>query len=188
MTSKKWIKRLLENCSLSKNAKFYIEHLAEEWLRYKDKIKEVDGLIKLQATEDIEVEMVYRSAPGIGPTAARLLANELGDMSQFSSERSLFSYTGLTPSEYSSGEHRRQGHISRQGKSQLRRMLVQCAWITIRQDQVLNEIYSRISSRAGAKRAIIAVARRLIGRIRSCFNGKCMYRSYTKPEKEKIVA
>ena len=188
LVSEKWIKRLLESCSLSKNARFYLEHLAEEWLRYRDKINEINELIKSQAIEDSEIEAVYRSAPGIGPTAARLLANELGDMSQFSSERSLFSYTGLTPSEYSSGEHRRQGHISRQGKSQLRRMLVQCAWVAIRLDQNLNEIYTRISNRAGAKRAIVAIARRLVGRVKACFNKQCQYHFYSIPKKEKVAA
>jgi len=37
-------------------------------------------------------------------------------MSQIASEGKLSSYTGLTPGEYSSGEHVRKGHISRQGK------------------------------------------------------------------------
>ena len=50
-----------------------------------------------------ELETVYRSAPGIGEVVARTLATELGDMSRFANERALFSYTGLTPSEYSSG-------------------------------------------------------------------------------------
>lgn len=96
-------------------------------------------------------------------------------MSQFASERALFSYTGLTPSEYSSGEHRRQGHISRQGKPILRKILIQCSWVAIRYDSSLREIYERIAKRAGGKRAIVAVARRLVGRIRACFRTKQVY-------------
>lgn len=47
-----------------------------------------------QAKEEGALEMLYRSVPGIGPIAARTLANELGDMSQFGNERQLFCYTG----------------------------------------------------------------------------------------------
>lgn len=187
IVSAKWIKWLLINNSLSTNARYCLQYLSDEWSRHTEKIKEIERLISIQATKDSGIELVYRSAPGIGPAAARLLANELGDMSQFSSERALSSYTGLTPCEYSSGEHRRQGNISRQGKPQIRRILVQCAWVAIRHDQELAEVYLRISRKAGGKRAIIAVARRLIGRIRSCFKNQCLYRAFTKPLKKEAA-
>jgi transposase len=163
-----WIKKIREK-EIKPGLKYVIEALVEEWESLNQKIKELDKLLAKQAIEDHEVEKVYTSVKGIGKTAARILANELGDMSQFSSEGGLFSYTGLTPSEYSSGEHTRRGHISRQGKPILRSILVQCSWVAIRYNPGLREIFERISKRAGAKRAIVAIARRLIGRIRACF-------------------
>ena len=96
-------------------------------------------------------------------------------MSHFSSERDLFSFTGLTPREHSSGEHTRKGHISRQGKPILRKTLVQCSWVAISYDKSLKEIYERIKRRAGGKRAIIAVARRLVGRLRACLQKSELY-------------
>jgi transposase len=141
-----------------------------------EKIKEIDKQLLEQAKQDERLETVYISAPGVGRLTARILANELGDMSQFSNERKLFSYVGLTPSEYSSGEHIRHGHISRQGKPLLRRVLVQAAWVAIRKDCHLLQIYEKIAQKRGGKRAIVAVARRLIGHIRSCFNSKQLYR------------
>lgn len=87
--------------------------------------------------------MIYRSVPGIGPISARVLANELGDMSQFSNERQLFSYLGLTPTEHSSGEHVRQGHITRQGKPILRKILTQVAWKAIYLDDSLRKVHER---------------------------------------------
>jgi hypothetical protein len=53
--------------------------------------------------------------------------------------------------------------------------LTQAAWRAIRKDPSLNDIFERIGGRAGGKRAIIAVARRLIGRIRSCVKNKQYY-------------
>jgi transposase len=104
-----------------------------------------------------------------------VLANELGDLQQFKNERQLFSYIGFTPSEHSSGEHTRQGHITKQGKPIVRKILVQAAWVAIRHDKELQAIYERIAAKSGAKRAIVAVARRLIGRIRACFRTGELY-------------
>ena len=72
------------------------------WQTLDAEIKTLEGDLQHQAQQDL-YEVTYRSAPGIGPLTSRILANELGDMSQFANERQLFSYTGLTPSEHSSG-------------------------------------------------------------------------------------
>ncbi|MEM7175091.1 MAG: IS110 family transposase [Chlamydiota bacterium] len=171
--SAKWIERILA-MPLGPELRYHIEALIEQWNQLQNKLKEIDKRLKENAKAD-KKEAIYRSVKGIGPTASRVLSNELGNMSRFSSERDLFSYTGLTPSEHSSGEHRRQGHISRQGKPILRKILVQCSWIAIRYDKNLAEIYQKIAYRAGAKRAIVAIARRLIGRLRACFKKNELY-------------
>jgi transposase len=169
-----WIKSILAHEHLH-GLRVCLEMLSEQWHSYTEQIKKIDKELKEQAEVDELKETVYRSAKGIGPTAARILSNELGDMSQFNSERALFCYTGFTPSEYSSGDHIRRGHISRQGKSHLRKILVQCSSIAIRYDTSLKEIYDRIAHRAGGKRAIVAVARRLIERLRSCFRNNTLW-------------
>jgi len=173
--SQKWIDLQLKKKMMTGLRHVFVR-LAKQWEALNQEIKDLDRLLKEQAVGDERLETVYRSVPGVGPTAARVLANELGDMLQFSSERALSSYTGLTPCEYSSGEHTRKGHISRQGKPILRCILVQCAWVAVRHDKGLQETFHRIASRAGVKRAIVAVARRLIGRIRACFRTNSAYK------------
>ena len=82
-------------------------------------------------------------------------------------------------------EHVRQGHISRQGRAVLRKILVEAAWVAITKDPCLRKIYERISSKCGAKRAIIGIARRLVGRIRSCLlSGKPYEIDIIKKKKE----
>jgi transposase len=166
--SEKWIKGL-SGLKLLPGVKFAVEKFAAMWLEFNSKIKEIDEEIKTQAVKDSAMDAIYQSASGIGPTSARILSNELGDLRQFRNERQLFSYIGLTPSEHSSGEHIRQGHITKQGKPIVRKILVQAAWVAIRHDKELQAIYERIAAKSGAKRAIVAIARRLIGRIRACF-------------------
>jgi len=122
------------------------------------------------------IQQVWNDLPGMGLISSRILADELGDLSQFPNEQSLFSFVGLTPAEYSSGEKVHRGRISRQGRSQLRLVLVEAAWRAIRRDPGLREIFERIATRRGKKRAIVAVARKLVGRARAVFRTKEAYK------------
>lgn len=140
--------------------------LRDEWHHLAKQIKEIDRVLVEEGKKD-RLNGVYRSVPGIGPLIAMVLSSELGDMSQFPNERALFSFTGLTPTEYSSGGHICRGHISRQGNTRLRHMLVEASWKAVKKDSVLKEYYAKLSERIGKRRAIVAVARKLIGRIRA---------------------
>lgn len=177
--SMKWIKTL-EAMQLPHGLKFALNHFIDMWRQLESRIKEIDQEISAQAKVDGAIEAIYRHVSGVGPISARILANELEDTSQFSNERQLSSYVGLTPSEYSSGEHIRQGRITRHGKPILRKILVQVAWMAIRYDQSLKACFNRLAARVGAKKAIVAIARRLIGRIRACFRTGELYRSTDK--------
>ncbi len=143
-----------------------IEACWSVWKSIETQIRKLEQKLKEQAQTDPN-ETIYRSAPGIGPLSARILSNELGDLSQFVNERQLFSYTGLTPSEFSSGDTVRKGHITRQGNTRVRHILNQAAWRAIKIDRDLKEFFERLTQRTGKKRAIVAVARKLIGRIRA---------------------
>lgn len=178
--SEKWAKAL-EVMPLSPGLKYAIANYLTLWRQMNAKIKEIDRELSLQAQKDDAIEAIYRSVPGIGAGSARVLANEVEDTLQFNNEKRLFSYTGLTPSEYSSGEHIRQGHITRHGKPILRKILVQAAWRAIRIDTSLEEIFRRLSTKVGKKKAIIGVARRLIGRIHACFRTGELYRVPANP-------
>jgi len=166
--SKKWIKEVLE-LEVPEEVKYCLKMYAQEWLHIDDKLKEILKKLSEQASEDKVIDDMYRVVPGIGALSARILANELGDMRQFGSAKKLYGFTGLTPSEHSSGEHRWLGHISHQGRSILRKILVQVAWFLIKKDQKMQLFFDEISKRAGRKRAIVAVARKLIGCIRASF-------------------
>jgi transposase len=171
----KWLQKVAK-FECDESIKYCIEVCIDEWRFLRNKIKEIDAELAKQAIADKELESIYRSAPGIGPIHARVLANELENMRHFSNEKQLFSFTGLTPSEHSSGEHKRLGHISRQGRSVLRKTLIQAAWVAIYKDPSLMRIFERIARTAGKKRAIVGIARRLVGQIRSCLKSNVPYR------------
>ena len=64
---------------------------------------------------------------GVSTLTALALTVELGDWNRFRPE-SLGPFLGLTPSEYSSGQRRRQGGITKTGNSHVRRLLIEAAW------------------------------------------------------------
>ena len=106
------------------------------------------------------------SCPGIGWFTAIRLTLEWGDMHRFRTGKHLASFTGLTSSEYSTGETVRRGRITGQSSPWLRSWLIECAWRAVRKDPVLLNKYKRVKRNSGsAKKAIVAVARKLAVRL-----------------------
>lgn len=158
----------------SPELKIAIQALWQVWKSLDDQIQQLEHQLKVQAEAD-DYEATYRSAPAVGPISARILSNELANMKQFANERQLFSYTGLTPSEFSSGDQVRKGHITKQGNKHLRSILIEIAWRALPKDPDLQQFYQRLTARVGAKRAIVAVARKLIGKLRAAFRTGQLY-------------
>ena len=65
---------------------------------------------------------------GVQFTVAISMVAEIGDLTRFDNPRELMKFLGLIPSEYSSGEQRRQGSITKAGNTHARRALVEGAW------------------------------------------------------------
>ena len=109
---------------------------------------------------------LLRTIPGVGLLTAMEVLLELGDVSRFSNAEKLAAFVGLTPSQHSSGDKIRLGHITSVGKGNLRGVLTEASWTLIRKDGAMKAKYERIKARAGGKRAIVAVAHNLLLRIR----------------------
>lgn len=167
--------RQIEALSLPEDVMIGFKILIEQWRFFTLQLFELRKALQKQAVKDQELHEIYQSVPGIGLVTGRTLANELGDLSRFNNEQTLFCFTGLTPSESSSGDRTRRGHISRQGSGRIRWLLIEAAWRAIVKDIALKETFERIAKTRGKKRAIVAIARKLIGRIRACFKAKILY-------------
>jgi transposase len=79
--------------------------------------------------------------------------------------KQIASYLGLVPAEDSSGERRRLGHISKQGNSLLRFLLVEAAQVTVRNEPRWRNQFFHLAMRRGRKIAKVAMARRLAVRL-----------------------
>jgi transposase len=65
---------------------------------------------------------------GVQFTVAVTMVAEIGDLTRFDTPRELMKFLGLIPSEYSSGEQRRQGSITKAGNTHARKAVVEGAW------------------------------------------------------------
>jgi transposase len=83
---------------------------------------------QVQAWRLYAVVQALQAMRGVQFTVAVTLIAELGDLTRFENPRQLMSSLGLTPSEYSSGERRRQGTITKAGNTFARRALIEGAW------------------------------------------------------------
>jgi transposase len=65
---------------------------------------------------------------GVAHLGALSIASEVGDWRRFATARAFMGFTGLVPSEYSSGESVHRGHITKAGNTHLRTQLIESAW------------------------------------------------------------
>jgi transposase len=110
-----------------------------------------------------EAQAIWDSLPGIGTRVAEQLVAEIGtDLERFRDAAHLASWAKLCPGNNESAGKRRSASIGR-GNQWLRTSLVQAAHAAVRvKDSALAHFYRRIAARRGAKKAIIAVAHKLL--------------------------
>jgi len=151
--------------------------LLEEYEFLSEQIKRQTKLLHEMAETPRYQERVaiLRSAPGVGLIAAMEYLLELQDVERFRKANQLAAYVGLTPSQYSSAENIRMGRITAIGKNSLRGTLVEIAWRLIGKDPAMREKYERIKVHSGSKRAIIAIARMTLLRMRRMLLDRQLY-------------
>jgi transposase len=115
-----------------------------------------------------EVAQHLTTVPGVGPVTATAFVATVDDVTRFQGAHQVEAYLGLIPSEWSSSEVQRRGHITKAGNSRMRWLLVQAAWCILRQRKraetaALREWAERIAGRRGRSIAVVALARRLAG-------------------------
>jgi transposase len=160
-----WLHDLdLGNAYLNRSLKALLElfnYLTEE----KKRLTQEVGKLSRTGKYVHKVQLLL-SIPGVGVLSAMEILVELQDMNRFKRADEVAAYLGLTPSQYSSGERIRMGHITHTGNRIVRTTLVECSWFLIAKDPWMFEKYHKIKIRRGGKKAIVAIARKLSIRIR----------------------
>jgi transposase len=121
-----------------------------------------------ELTQAVEAEVEKRPVtrrlmthPGVGPLTALAFELVIGTVERFHCGKQIASYVGLVPTEESSGDRRRLGHISKQGNVLLRFLLVEAAQVTVRSQPEWRSKFFHLAMRRGRKIAKVAMARKL---------------------------
>ncbi len=112
---------------------------------------------------------IARPTMRLGKMTSVIIDREIGDWNRFNNRRQIASYTGLCPSEYSSGNTRVQSCVTKHGNPRLRAALVELAWRLVRFQPNYKPIVKwratlakgALATGAARKKAIVAVARQL---------------------------
>lgn len=102
---------------------------------------------------------------------------EAGDVRRFGSQRKATAYAGLAPGIRESAGKAKQLGITKQGSRLLRAMLVELAWRLAIKTKRWGTVYDKLKARCGAKKAIVAVARRVWCVLVSMLNSGQAYRA-----------
>lgn len=106
------------------------------------------------------------SISGIGLISAMVFASEIQDIHRFKNIDHQCSYIGLIPNTHSSGEKENIGKMTNRGNKHMKNVLIECAWMAIRNDPALLMSFKRLCRTMEANKAIIRIARKLLSRIR----------------------
>jgi transposase len=124
------------------------------------KIQELTRALE-QEVEKRPVARRLMTHPGVGPLTALAYELVIGTPERFHCGKQIASYVGLVPSEESSGDRRRLGHISKQGSALLRFLLVEAAQVTVRSHPQWRNRFFHLAMRRSRKIAKVAMARKL---------------------------
>jgi transposase len=100
--------------------------------------------------------------PGIGLLSAMSILGAIGDINRFPTAKKLVGYSGLGGRVHASGGTRRTGGITKQGRRELRTVMVESAWAAVRSHLSWQDKFAELAKRIGKQKAIVAIARKLL--------------------------
>jgi transposase len=154
----------LEALSLAPWASWRRQDLLELIDRLNPAIDELSTTIEKEAEKMPEV-LRLMTHPGVGPLTALAFVLIIGTPERFQCGKQIASYLGLIPCEDSSAGHQRLGHISKQGNSLLRFLLVEAAQVTVRLQPEWRGRFLHLAMRRERRIAKVAMARKLAVRL-----------------------
>lgn len=190
LTYWRWLRTVkFEHAAQERTLLEYIVEVEHQQQRVERLDAAIDEAVQSAPEQMKAVIEALQSLRGVAKLTAVTLAVEVGTFRRFERATQLMSYTGMVPSEYSSGEKSRRGAITKAGNNHLRRILIEAAWhnrhrpcLSNRQRAVhkhldpgvikiawdaqlrLNARYRRLSAKGKPQgKVVTAVARELVG-------------------------
>jgi len=157
----------LQAVKLSDADRFVLGQLHAGWRHLEGQLKALAERLKAFAAaapaKEAEARAKLATIPGVGPVTVDVVVSELGDVKRFHSVKAVCAYAGLVPAvRQSGGKASKELGITKTGSPLLRWALVEAAWRVVRQSAAWRRVYEQVKRKAGGKKAVVAVARRLL--------------------------
>jgi transposase len=148
---------------VTEHHRFLLKMLMDQIEHLERQIEQFDSRIATAMAPMDQVARRLETIPGISGRAAEVIVAEIGtDMGQFPSAGHLASWAGLCPGNNESAGKRRSGRTTK-GNQWLRTMLVQVAWAAVHtKETIFQAQYGRWIKRLGKKKALVAVAHKIL--------------------------
>jgi transposase len=156
----------LRGLPLSASDRFVVEQLLAQLAGLGSQLVALGQQLRAFAAAGPEAERrrrSLRSVTGVGEVTTVVVLAELGDVGRFAAAKQVVAYAGLAPGRRESAGKARDLGITKRGSGLLRWVLVEASWQLVRRSAYWRGVYARLKQRRGSRRAIVAVARRLLG-------------------------
>jgi transposase len=181
----------LAQIKLNMSERFIVDQLMKQFKLLNDQLKALTCRIEEFAKEASEGEQkhreVLRTIPGVGPVTTEVVLAELGGVDRFKSAKGAVAYAGLAPGRRESAGKGRDLGISKSGSGLLRCALVEASWQLARRSPFWKSTYLKLKARRGARRAIVAIARRLLGVMIALLRSNEAYKEPPPPPPRKLI-
>jgi transposase len=152
--------KLSDNQTLAKEGIESLLHCVE---KTQEEIKKLTLKVEELAREDEDIKRLV-TIPGVGVITAVSYKIEIDDPKRFKNSRAVGAYLGMTPKQYSSGETKKQGCISKCGSTEVRFLLNEAAVVMLTRSERWSKLKAwglKIHRKHGFKKATMAVGRKL---------------------------
>lgn len=157
----------LKALRLSASDRFVVEQIIESWRHFRGQLQAMNVRLaefaQAAPVAEREARACLETIPCVGPVTVDVVLSELGDVRRFRSAKQAVAYAGLAPGVRQSANRSKQLGITKEGSGLLRWVLIETAWRVVGKTRRWGLVYEKLKARAGAKKAIVAVARRLLG-------------------------
>jgi transposase len=177
-------RRMLERFELSPTDRFRVDELSALLDYLQHGLERANEHLRKFATQGNDAEQearsLLRSIPGVGEVTSEVVLAELGDVRRFRSAKGAVAYAGLAPGWRESAGKRKDLPIEKKGSRLLRWTLIESAWQFVRYNSRWRGVFERLAGRTGKKKAITAIARRLLCVMVAMLKTRHPYRSCTQ--------
>ena len=150
-----------ESLSLSTTEQFLVRSDLDTLVFAQKQVEQAEECLKKASAQDERIPLLVQ-LPGVAMLTAITILAAIGDISRFPNAKKLVGYAGLGTRVHDSGKTHNSGRITKTGRRDLRRAMVNAANHAIEHHPHWKAEYERLEPHLGRSKAVVAIARKLL--------------------------